>query len=236
MEGRPDAFWRHSSGVRWGKSRPPGRSSSGVRCTIGAPSAWIFLVRLHACRAGLRFSRRGEYSRARGTDKASWGPRSPESGGVRRTRPVESPAQRRGCRSGEDAPQEFKKKFGRPWRRCLDFLLLIGALRGAHTQGFASQMFAGLPLSCKPANCLTSFPKAQDGLLFPAWFLDPGWQPRAWPLRPQVAAAAALPRTRARSPVRYGTGERRKCYGRGTCTRPRSAWPPRSCCAHDRGT
>lgn len=23
----------------------------GARCTIGTPSAWIFLVRLHACRA-----------------------------------------------------------------------------------------------------------------------------------------------------------------------------------------
>jgi hypothetical protein len=26
-------------------------------CALGTPSAWIFLVRLHACRAGLRFSR-----------------------------------------------------------------------------------------------------------------------------------------------------------------------------------
>jgi hypothetical protein len=35
----------------WNRLRP------GARCTIGTPSAWIFLVRLHACGAGLRFSR-----------------------------------------------------------------------------------------------------------------------------------------------------------------------------------
>jgi hypothetical protein len=28
---------------------------------FGTPSAWVFLVRLHACRAGLRFPRRNDY-------------------------------------------------------------------------------------------------------------------------------------------------------------------------------
>src|SRR6516225_9830190 len=36
-----------------GKKRGPGeRLRPGAQCTIGTPSAWIFLVRLHACRAG----------------------------------------------------------------------------------------------------------------------------------------------------------------------------------------
>jgi hypothetical protein len=29
--------------------------------TFGAPSAWLFLIRLHACRAGLRFTRHQKY-------------------------------------------------------------------------------------------------------------------------------------------------------------------------------
>ena len=28
---------------------------------FGTPSAWVFLVRMHACRAGLRVSRRNDY-------------------------------------------------------------------------------------------------------------------------------------------------------------------------------
>jgi hypothetical protein len=30
---------------------------------LGTPSAWLFLVRLHACRAGLRFTRHHNYKR-----------------------------------------------------------------------------------------------------------------------------------------------------------------------------
>src|SRR5262249_11277370 len=30
---------------------------------LGTPSAWLFLVRLHACRAGLRFTRQNNYAR-----------------------------------------------------------------------------------------------------------------------------------------------------------------------------
>lgn len=29
---------------------------------LGTPSAWLFLVRLHACRAGLRFTRQNNYA------------------------------------------------------------------------------------------------------------------------------------------------------------------------------
>jgi hypothetical protein len=29
---------------------------------LGTPSAWLFLVRLHACRAGLRFARQDQYT------------------------------------------------------------------------------------------------------------------------------------------------------------------------------
>src|SRR5215831_18609805 len=46
------------------------KSSGGfgfLRSThIGAPSAWVFLVRLHACRAGLRFPRRHPYKLVHG--------------------------------------------------------------------------------------------------------------------------------------------------------------------------
>jgi hypothetical protein len=31
---------------------------------LGAPSAWLFLVRVHACRAGLRFTRRMQFRSA----------------------------------------------------------------------------------------------------------------------------------------------------------------------------
>jgi hypothetical protein len=50
---------RHDSGVQGQKNGPEGRLRPGARCALGTPSAWIFLVRLHACRAGLRFSRQG---------------------------------------------------------------------------------------------------------------------------------------------------------------------------------
>jgi hypothetical protein len=49
-----NAFSRHDSGDQSKKLRRlniPGASA------FGAPSAWLFLVRLHACRAGLRFTR-----------------------------------------------------------------------------------------------------------------------------------------------------------------------------------
>src|SRR5262245_1591877 len=45
-------FRRHDSGVRWQtqQKRPLGANlAKGRVCTIGAPSTWIFLVRLHAC-------------------------------------------------------------------------------------------------------------------------------------------------------------------------------------------
>jgi hypothetical protein len=29
---------------------------------LGTPSAWLFLIRLHACRAGLRFARQDQYT------------------------------------------------------------------------------------------------------------------------------------------------------------------------------
>src|SRR6516165_12548263 len=51
------------------EKRGPGeRLCPGARCAIGTPSAWIFLVRLHACRAGLRFSRQGELYPGEGRD------------------------------------------------------------------------------------------------------------------------------------------------------------------------
>src|SRR5688572_2725692 len=43
-------FPRHGSGVRWRKKKPL-KAEPSEACTIGAPSTWIFLVRLHACRA-----------------------------------------------------------------------------------------------------------------------------------------------------------------------------------------
>jgi hypothetical protein len=49
-------FLRHGSGVPGQKKRPLTCWARG-QCAMGTPSAWIFLVRLHACRAGLRFSR-----------------------------------------------------------------------------------------------------------------------------------------------------------------------------------
>ena len=67
----PTRFLRHSSGVRWcPQKKPPGGWNLQGGCTSGAPSAWVFLVRLHACRAGLRFPRPGEYSQALGRHKA----------------------------------------------------------------------------------------------------------------------------------------------------------------------
>ena len=61
-------FLRHNSGVQWQKNGPEDRLRPGARCAIGTPSAWIFLVRLHACRAGLRFSRQGELYPGEGPD------------------------------------------------------------------------------------------------------------------------------------------------------------------------
>jgi hypothetical protein len=55
-----DAFSRHRSGVQRHKKLrrfvAPGASA------FGAPSAWLFLIRLHACRAGLRFTRQHKAS------------------------------------------------------------------------------------------------------------------------------------------------------------------------------
>src|SRR5215467_13582199 len=39
---------------------------------------------------------------------------------------TDAPARTRQWPVGKDAPQEFQEVFGRPRRRCLDFLLLIG--------------------------------------------------------------------------------------------------------------
>lgn len=50
------------------RSRPqtkrPRRFAASGAGAFGAPSAWLFLVRLHACRAGLRFTRRPTLARA----------------------------------------------------------------------------------------------------------------------------------------------------------------------------
>ena len=103
------------------------RLSSEARCTFGAPSAWIFLGRLHSCRAGLRFSRRQQPSqfalainvKAR-TTGSTW---------------TEAIAKARSSRPRQDArvahrvrmPLKKSSDFGRSRGRCLDFLLLIGA-------------------------------------------------------------------------------------------------------------
>jgi hypothetical protein len=50
------AFSRHGAGVQRGTKRLRRFVASGAGA-FGAPSAWLFLVRLHACRAGLRFTR-----------------------------------------------------------------------------------------------------------------------------------------------------------------------------------
>ena len=49
-----NAFLRHE--LRRPKEKLRRRVVPGAG-TFGAPSAWLFLVRLHACRAGLRFTR-----------------------------------------------------------------------------------------------------------------------------------------------------------------------------------
>src|SRR5580658_1940365 len=46
------------SDVQRGKAKAPETGVSGARSAFGAPSTWLFLGRLHACRAGLRFARR----------------------------------------------------------------------------------------------------------------------------------------------------------------------------------
>jgi len=43
------------------RKRLRGVLSPGVGA-LGAPSAWLFLIRLHACRAGLRFTRHSNCS------------------------------------------------------------------------------------------------------------------------------------------------------------------------------
>jgi hypothetical protein len=59
-------FQGMNSGDRVGDQR---RQNSGglvgLRSPVplGTPSAWLFLVRLHACRAGLRFTRQNKYAR-----------------------------------------------------------------------------------------------------------------------------------------------------------------------------
>jgi len=50
------------SGVQRGKAKAPETGVSGATSAFGAPSAWLFLGRLHACRAGLRFARREDNS------------------------------------------------------------------------------------------------------------------------------------------------------------------------------
>jgi hypothetical protein len=50
------AFCRHDSGVQRCKRSSGGFEAPGAGA-FGAPSAWLFLVRVHACRAGLRFTR-----------------------------------------------------------------------------------------------------------------------------------------------------------------------------------
>ena len=47
-----------------------------------------------------------------------------------------SPRKDASVQVGKDTPQQIKKDFGRPRRRYVDFLLLIGALRWKHTHNF----------------------------------------------------------------------------------------------------
>src|SRR5262249_17760805 len=59
------AFSRHDSGDR---ELPPTQKApeagSDLRSPVplGTPSAWLFLIRLHACRAELRFARQDQYT------------------------------------------------------------------------------------------------------------------------------------------------------------------------------
>jgi hypothetical protein len=56
-----------SSGDRVGDKRRQKTPEAWLRLRslvpLGTPSAWLFLVRLHACRAGLRFTRHNNYAR-----------------------------------------------------------------------------------------------------------------------------------------------------------------------------
>ena len=52
-------FQGMNSGVQ--REKTPGTKVPGASA-FGAPSAWLFLIRLHACRAGLCFTRRSNCS------------------------------------------------------------------------------------------------------------------------------------------------------------------------------
>jgi hypothetical protein len=58
--GGEGAFSRHDSGVQ--REETLRRFLASGADAFGAPSAWLFLIRLHACRAGLRFTRQRKTS------------------------------------------------------------------------------------------------------------------------------------------------------------------------------
>src|SRR5215472_8781701 len=55
-------FQGMNSGDREEKKTPEAWLDLRSPVPLGTPSAWLFLIRLHACRAGLRFARRNQYT------------------------------------------------------------------------------------------------------------------------------------------------------------------------------
>jgi hypothetical protein len=55
------AFCRHNDGRPKAKKAPEAWLDRRSQAPFGTPSSWVFLVRVHACRAGLRFPRRNDY-------------------------------------------------------------------------------------------------------------------------------------------------------------------------------
>jgi hypothetical protein len=109
-----------------GEKKTPGGWLPPGGCTLGAGSAWLFLVRWHACRAGLRFSRQTESSRRQASAQTN-GPPGAQLGetGVGR-QPHETAARTRRL-PGSGCPSRVKTtSSGVPVESALDFLLLIG--------------------------------------------------------------------------------------------------------------
>ena len=94
--------------------------SPEVGCTIGAPSAWIFLVRLHACRPDSASPGAGRIAELHDRYKPS-GSTWYQSVGILGT---EAPAWTRRCNVGKDAPSEIQQNLGVPVENMLtsDFL------------------------------------------------------------------------------------------------------------------
>jgi hypothetical protein len=57
-------FQGMNSGDREGEDKKAPEAWLDLRrpVPLGTPSAWLFLIRLHACRAGLRFARQDQYT------------------------------------------------------------------------------------------------------------------------------------------------------------------------------